>query len=102
MAEHLFSDARLDPHDRLFAAIIRQALIDARGTSPHTLEARTFLLGSGLLERAGICTEEDGEHETPDGAPEDQTLEAQQAPRQSDAGCRAAPRQGVRGGAGAR
>ena len=41
----------LDPHDRLFAAVVRQALKDAQQpTGPHPDAARAFLTGSGLLD----------------------------------------------------
>lgn len=63
MYEHLPHTAELDPEDRLYAAIIRQAIADyqtglsqrrpATPASYSFMAARAFLLDLGLLDDAG-------------------------------------------------
>ena len=50
--KHPSFDRDLDPIDRLFAAVCKQAIEDARAGGPHAPTARAWLEGA-LASRAG-------------------------------------------------
>lgn len=55
MARYDRIDSHLEPHDRLYAAILRQAMLDAKsGEAPHAAQARQFLSSLGVpLDQRG-------------------------------------------------
>lgn len=54
---HPSLDRDLEPYDRLFCAVIRQAIRDYTAHAEDYDEARAFLLDMGLIDAGGaVCT----------------------------------------------